>query len=120
MVPGLRSDPVTSATMLDLKPDHLAMVQRICSEQIPFAQVWAFGSRVTGTAKKFSDLDLAIDAGRELTLLERAELREAFQESDLPMSVDIVDLRSVKPAFRKLVKQQRVLIQGERSDQMIR
>jgi hypothetical protein len=32
----------------------------------------------------FSDLDLAIDAGRRLTLDEVASLAEAFSESDLP------------------------------------
>jgi uncharacterized protein len=96
--------------MLDLKPEHLLMVQRILADQIPFAQVWAFGSRVTGTAKKF-DMDLAIDAGRDLSFLEMANLREEFQESDLPMSVDLVDLHMVQPAFHKLVKAQRVLVQ---------
>ncbi len=102
--------------MLDLKPEHLAMVQRILAERIPFAQVWAFGSRVAGSAKKFSDLDLAIDAGRELSFLEMANLREDFQESDLPMSVDLVDLRSVKLAFRKLVEGQRVLVSASEKD----
>jgi uncharacterized protein len=97
--------------MIDLKTEHLLMVQRILADQNPFAQVWAFGSRVTGTAKKFSDLDLAIDAGRDLSFLEMANLREEFQESDLPMSVDLVDLHMVQPAFHKLVKAQRVLVQ---------
>ena len=50
-------------------------------------RVWVFGSRATGRARRYSDLDLAIDAGRPLSLDETALLREAFTDSDLQASV---------------------------------
>ena len=64
------------------------------------AAVWVFGSRATGRARRYSDLDLAIDAGRRLTIDETATLREAFEESDLPYRVDIVDWNTVNEGFR--------------------
>jgi predicted nucleotidyltransferase len=39
--------------------------------------------------RRYSDLDLAIDAGRGLTLDEIAGLAEAFSDSDLPYKVDL-------------------------------
>ncbi|MBK6626307.1 MAG: nucleotidyltransferase domain-containing protein [Flavobacteriales bacterium] len=96
--------------MLDLHPDHRAEVRRILAEQVPGAKAWAFGSRVKGTARPFSDLDLAIDAGAELDLATLAELRHAFQESDLPISVDLLDLRAVRPAIKRRVRMEQVPI----------
>lgn len=66
-------------------------------------RVWAFGSRAQNAAKPYSDLDLAIDAGRPLTLAEMADLAWAFEESDLPWRVDLLDLASCSDSFRREV-----------------
>lgn len=73
-------------------------------------RVFAFGSRVQGRARRFSDLDLAFDAGRPLALREEALLSDAFDESDLPWRVDLVDLAACSPAFRQIVETQAVLL----------
>ncbi len=96
--------------MLDLPPDQLAVVRAILAEQVPAARVWAFGSRVLGTAQKFSDLDLAIEDKEELPLATKGRLRHAFAESDLPISVDILDMRTVKQPFKGIVERQRVAL----------
>jgi type I restriction enzyme S subunit len=96
--------------MLDLPDDQLDLVRTILAEHVPHAKVWAFGSRVLGTARKFSDLDLAIEAQEELSISTLGDLRYAFEESDLPISVDFLDMRSVRPAFRAIVERQRVPI----------
>jgi predicted nucleotidyltransferase len=62
-----------------------------------------FGSRATGRARRYSDLDPAIDAGRQLTLDEIAGPVDAFREGDLPLKVDLVDwhdVRSMTPDSR--------------------
>lgn len=41
--------------MIDLPPHHLTTVQRILAEHLPDCEVRAFGSRVTGKARKHSD-----------------------------------------------------------------
>ncbi len=45
---------------LQIAPEHAAIVHAILQKNVPDREVWAFGSRVKGTAKPFSDLDLAI------------------------------------------------------------
>jgi predicted nucleotidyltransferase len=67
-----------------------------------------FGSRATGRARRYSDLDLAIDAGRQLTLDETARLAEAFSDSDLPYRVDLVDWHNVDDRWRQMILAERV------------
>ena len=77
----------------------------ILAARIPGAKAWVFGSRSSGDGvRSSSDLDLAVDAGRRLSLSVFAELREDFDESSLPFSVDVVDIQAMDPAFRKLVE----------------
>jgi len=96
--------------MLDLEPRYLAMLFPILDKHVPGARVWAFGSRVKGTAKKFSDLDLAIEASEPLGLRTLALLEQDLSDSDLPIKVDVLDLAGLTPSFRKLVEAQRVVL----------
>ncbi|MBV8593313.1 MAG: nucleotidyltransferase domain-containing protein, partial [Caulobacteraceae bacterium] len=44
----------------DLSPRDLATVRAILAAALPAeARVWVFGSRARGTARRYSDLDLA-------------------------------------------------------------
>ena len=95
-----------SAKSLDrFEPSQLDLVRGILSRRIPGAKVWIFGSRSRGEGvRSSSDLDLAVDAGHKMDLALLAELREDFDESPLPFSVDVVDLHAMDPGFRKLVE----------------
>jgi predicted nucleotidyltransferase len=86
----------------DLLADHRRLVLNIHRANLPgSAKAWVFGSRATGRARRYSDLDLAIDAGRRLTLDETARLGEAFSESDLPYRVDLVDWHDINDHWRQ-------------------
>jgi hypothetical protein len=61
-----------------------------------------------GKAKKFSDLDLAIDVGTKLAHHTYVDLKFAFEESDLPYKVDIVDWQSISKSFRKTIQDDRI------------
>jgi type I restriction enzyme S subunit len=63
-----------------------------------------FGSRIHGTAKPWSDLDLAIKPKSPLDWNLLAEIKEAFQESELPFRVDIVDWNDITESFRKAIE----------------
>jgi predicted nucleotidyltransferase len=45
---------------IDLADRHLALLDRLLAEHVPNAEVWAFGSRVSGTGHECSDIDLAL------------------------------------------------------------
>ena len=79
------------------------MVQDILRAHVPGRAVWVFGSRATGIRlKQFSDLDIAIDG--DLSLAETGALAEAFDESLLPMKVDIVAMQGVSAEFAQRIK----------------
>jgi len=40
--------------MIDIAPEHLDMVKNILRRHISAREVWVFGYRATGTAKKYS------------------------------------------------------------------
>ena len=65
-------------------------------------QFFAFGSRVKGTYKKFSDLDLVYKDDIPLNVVSHIE--EDFEESDLPFTVDLVDWRHCSEDFRRLIE----------------
>lgn len=102
---------MTAANPIDMAAEHRRIVLDVLDAHMPAeAAVWVFGSRANGRARRYSDLDLAIDAGRRLTIDETAVLREAFDESDLPYRVDIVDWQAISPEFRNLITVDRRLI----------
>jgi type I restriction enzyme S subunit len=100
--------------MIDLAPEHLAIVRRILAARVPLAEVRAFGSRVRGEAKPWSDLDLVIIGDARMTPRELGELREAFEESTLPMRIDLVDWHATSPAFREVIAAQAVSLMEPR------
>jgi predicted nucleotidyltransferase len=100
--------------MLDLSSRDLAIVQDILRIHIPDHEVWAFGSRTKGTARRYSDLDLAIITDTPLSLRILGDIAEDFSESDLPFRVDILDWATTRDNFRRIVEQDRVVVQKGR------
>ena len=98
--------------MLDLSPAALATVRVILSRHIPEREVWAFGSRVTGTAKPYSDLDLAILGEEAMPTRTYNLLIEAFQESDLPFRVELLEWATCSTSFRERIQQNYEVIQA--------
>ncbi len=96
---------------IDLRPDHWIMVRHILRAHVPQYDVWAFGSRATGTAKPYSDLDLAILTDRPLSLAVSAALADDFSESDLPYKVDIIDWAATDESFRRIIERHKVVVQ---------
>ncbi|NUM88384.1 MAG: nucleotidyltransferase domain-containing protein [Bdellovibrionales bacterium] len=63
--------------------------------------VSVFGSRATGKHRQYSDLDLWIESDPELTSRELQDLRERLEESDLPITVDVVTPATCLDAYRE-------------------
>jgi len=90
---------------IDIDFADLETVKRILLEYVPEYTVWAFGSRVNGTARKFSDLDIVLVSDEPLQTLQMASLRDAFSESDLPFKVDIIEWLSTDEEFRRIIEE---------------
>ncbi|HNT27822.1 MAG TPA: nucleotidyltransferase domain-containing protein [bacterium] len=89
--------------MADLTPQERTIVRDILAARLPGVPVHAFGSRVNGTAKPYSDLDIALVTDTPLPVAQVAELAEAFAVSDLPFRVDIVEWSRIAEDFRAVI-----------------
>jgi len=96
---------------IDIQPEHWAIVKAILTRHVPDRAVWAFGSRARSKAKPYSDLDLAILGEQPLGLDLSAALVDDFRESDLPWKVDVVDWATTSESFRRIIEQDRVVLQ---------
>lgn len=102
--------------MIDVSPSQLETITRILSECVPDCEVRAFGSRATWTAKDYSDLDLAVVGDRALGMDVLGRLKEAFEESDLPFRVDVLDWNTISPSFQKVIEKKYEVVQkGKKS-----
>ena len=97
-----------------MRPGELEMVRGILQRHVPEREVWAFGSRVQGNAKPFSDLDLAVLGEQPLELSIQAELAEEFSESNLPFKVGIVDWATTSERFRQIIRKEYVVLQEQK------
>jgi type I restriction enzyme S subunit len=97
--------------LLDIRPDHLQIVQAILQKHIPEYEVWAFGSRAKWTAKEYSDLDLCVITKEPLSFTILGLLAEDFTESDLPWKVDVLDWSTTAESFQKIIEKDKVVIQ---------
>jgi predicted nucleotidyltransferase len=89
--------------MIDLTPAQLREVLTILEMHVPDYEVRVFGSRYKGTAAKYSDLDLVLIGKTKLELPLLAKVNDAFEESDLPFRVDVLDCNDITPEFQKVI-----------------
>lgn len=98
---------------IQIEPKHLDIVLNILQQLLPSEiTVWVFGSRATNKAKTYSDLDLALEAPGNLKIDGNLiiKLESAFEESDLPWKVDIIDINDASGMFRDTVIKERCLL----------
>ncbi len=96
---------------LKINTQELKTVKDILSLEIPDTSVIAFGSRVTGKSRPYSDLDLALMTEAPLNLSKLASIKNAFDRSDLVWSVDIIDWSTTSDRFRNIIKAAYIRIQ---------
>jgi len=95
--------------MIDLKKEILLKIISIVRKHFPLAEIRAFGSRVNGNAKSYSDLDLAL-LNEKIDFKTFSKLKIDLEESDIPIRVDIVDYAKADEEFRKVIDQKFVVI----------
>ena len=105
---------------LALLPGELEIVREILRRHLPGRTVWAFGSRVKGKARPYSDLDLAVLGDQPLALSTRADLAEDFSESDLPFKVDIVDWATTSERFREIIRTEYIVLSSDRTVEKVK
>lgn len=91
---------------IDLTEEQIKIVHTILMKNISGVEVWAFGSRVKFTAKKFSDLDLVIVSNSVIPFEVMFSIKADFEESNLPFKVDVLDWSLISDEFKKIISEQ--------------
>ena len=84
---------------IDIEPRDKEILLSILSQYLPQTTIWAYGSRVTGKAQPWSDLDLVVFSDPE----KRSRislLKEALEESNLSFRVDLLEWESLPDSFK--------------------
>ena len=66
-------------------------------------RVYLFGSWARDEIRQASDIDLAVDPGKDFDERRLVELDEALEDSDIPYRVEVVNLRNADEQFRARV-----------------
>lgn len=88
---------------IDMTDDQHALILDLIKKYLPNITVWAYGSRVKRTARPYSDLDMVVFATPEKKR-QVSDLREAYEESNLPFRVDVLVWDEVPESFRRNIK----------------
>ncbi len=99
---------------LDLPQRYLDQVVSLLRTHSPHSEVWAYGSRVTGSGHEASDLDLVLrnPMNPAAESPELVELKEAFIESNLPIRVDVMDWARIPESFHREIERAHVVLQA--------
>ena len=97
------------SSAIDLTAGQRRTVLALLNRHLPNTTVWAYGSRVQWTSHPASDLDLVAFTKPEQSP-RVAELREAFDESNLPFRVDLFVWDDVPESFKKRIEDGHVVL----------
>ncbi|MBS1258494.1 MAG: hypothetical protein MAG551_01553 [Candidatus Scalindua arabica] len=97
--------------MINILPEHLEIIHDILHRHVPCCEVRIFGSRITDTVKKYSDIDLALVGKEKLSDDILYSLKEDFQESDLPFRVEVLDWHAISKEFRCVIEKKYEILQ---------
>lgn len=96
--------------MIDVPLEQMKLLKELIAQQLPDAEIWAFGSRMDGTAKPYSDLDLVIVLDEKMPFDRYLRVRNAFDESELSFRVDVMDFHRLNPSFQKHIQDRHVVL----------
>jgi uncharacterized protein len=98
---------------LSLRADHVQELRRLIATHLPLEEVWAYGSRVNGTAHDTSDLDLVVRHPPDLRTRQTSsfwDLKEAIRESNLPVLVELFDWALLPTTFWENITAQHIIL----------
>jgi hypothetical protein len=90
--------------MIDVQPKEMEVIQIPFVDPRPHCEVRAFGSRVNHTAKTLFGSGSGGGWGESYFLTHNfMRLKEAFEESDLPFRVDLMDWNRLSKEFQTVI-----------------
>lgn len=81
----------------------------IITALMPEAKIYLFGSRARNTQSQWSDIDLALDAGKELNFRDLGEVKSLMEALNIPYKVDIVDFHRVSDSLKNEIMKDKIV-----------
>ena len=94
----------------DLDHDlYLSQIRAILSQVLGDCEIYLFGSRATNRHTDASDFDIGVLAARDVDR-ELSIARELLEASNIPVTVDLVDLSATSEEFAHQVRKRGILL----------
>lgn len=89
--------------MVDLDEKYITFIKSVIDKYLNDYELFLFGSRAKGNARKYSDIDIAISSS---IFSEEIKNKITFEleNSTLPYMVDIIDLNNISEIFKNSIK----------------
>ena len=94
--------------VIDVEKKHLSRLRELLNIHLTNKTVWAYGSRVKWKADKVSDLDLVV---MDAEYSQVVNARDAFSESDLPFSVQLLSWEGIPDNFKENIRKKYFVLQ---------
>lgn len=88
---------------------YLSRIKNMVSQVLTGCKVYLFGSRATGGYREGSDFDIGVVAPRDINR-DLSIGRESLEDSDIPFTVDLVDLSATSREFVEKVQREGILL----------
>lgn len=96
--------------IIDVEQRHYQTIKETLARFLPYKKVIAYGSRVKWNASETSDLDLAVF---DATQKEIYEAKEAFDESNIPFIIQILNWETIPQDFKENIEQKYHILQDK-------
>ena len=90
--------------MKGVSEEELKIIESIIASYKKKYDFFAYGSRVKGNFRELSDLDIMIMGNNPININDIEELKEKFDNSQLPYIVNFVDFSSLTESFYNMIK----------------
>ena len=100
---------------IDISAGQRKTILSLLERHLPGTEAWIYGSRAKWTSHPQSDLDLVVFATPE-QVQQVGNLREAFEESDLPFRIDLFVWDEVPAQFKRQIEADHVALTEVYSD----
>jgi uncharacterized protein len=85
-----------------LLQSEINLIKTTVQKYLPESKVIIFGSRVLGTAKKFSDIDIAISNETKIKLEDLLNIKQEISDN-CEYLIDLIDTKSVSNNFLEVI-----------------
>ena len=66
----------------------------------PDAKIYLFGSRARNKYQETADIDIAVDAGKSMSITEMGQINSMLDALNIPQKIDLVDLHRAPQSLK--------------------